>query len=171
MRVSPARGRLPSTAYGPAKRKAAINDFTARYPVLGGAYVLAGRAAAEVKRRLSETDLPDELVRRTVIATYEAEMNICIHALSGEVQLEVADGQVRVIVEDRGPGIADVEQALSPGFSTAPPKARAMGFGAGMGFPNMHRCADTLEVRTEVGSGTRVEMTFRPRGEDEEGAT
>ncbi len=140
-------------------------DFVTRYPVLGGAYVLAGRVAAEVKRRLEATELPRELVRRVVIATYEAEMNICIHARSGEVRLEVEGEQVRVIADDRGPGIADLEQALTPGFSTAPPKAREMGFGAGMGFPNMQRCAEDLQVSSEVGSGTRVEMVFAPRVE------
>lgn len=139
--------------------------FTARYPVLGGAYVLAGRAASEVKRRLEETGLPGELTRRVVVAVFEAEMNVCIHAISGEVRLEVEGERVRAVIEDRGPGIADVEQAMQPGFSTAPPKAREMGFGAGMGLPNMETCADELRVESEVGRGTRVEMRFSPRGE------
>jgi serine/threonine-protein kinase RsbT len=139
--------------------------------VLGGAYVLAGRAAAEVKRRLGETDLPRELVRRVVVATFEAEMNICIHATSGEIDLEVGDLRVRVTANDRGPGIPDLEQAMSPGFSTAPPKARELGFGAGMGLPNMQQCADELKVFTEVGSGTRVEMAFSPRAEPAEGVS
>ncbi len=129
--------------------------------------MLAGRAAAEVKRRLGETDLPRELARRVVIAAYEAEMNICIHALSGALTLRVEGGCVWVLAEDRGPGIPDLEQALAPGFSTAPPKARELGFGAGMGFPNMRKCADTLEVSSEVGQGTRVEMSFHPRPEDD----
>jgi serine/threonine-protein kinase RsbT len=141
----------------------------AHYPVLGGAYVLAGRAAAEVKRRLGETDLPRELVRRVVVATFEAEMNICIHATSGEIDLEADASGVRVIANDRGPGIPDLEQAMSPGFSTAPQKARELGFGAGMGLPNMQHCADELKVFTEVGSGTRVEMAFSPRPEGAEG--
>ncbi len=97
-------------------------------------------------------------------------MNICIHALSGEVRLEVVGESVRVYACDRGPGIPDLAQALSPGFSTAPPKAREMGFGAGMGFPNMRRCADEFAVHSEVGQGTEVEMGFSPRPGDEEGA-
>jgi serine/threonine-protein kinase RsbT len=133
--------------------------------VLGGAYVLAGRAAAEVKRRLGESRLPRELARRVVIATYEAEMNICIYTTSGEITLRVEGDEVWVRAADRGPGIPDLEQALAPGFSTAPAKARELGFGAGMGFPNMRRCADNLEVHTEVGGGTTVEMRFRPRPE------
>ena len=140
-------------------------SFSRRYPVLGGGYFLAGRAASDVKRRLSELQLSEELMRRVVIATYEAEMNICIHAISGEVMVSAEGGRVRLVVDDRGPGIEDVERALLPGFSTAPPKARSLGFGAGMGFSNMQRCADDFRVSTEVGRGTRVEMAFSPRPE------
>jgi len=104
-----------------------------------------------------------------VIATYEAEMNVCIYAVSGEVHLSVEEDRVQVVVEDRGPGIPDVDQALSPGFSTAPPKARELGFGAGMGFPNMQRCADEFRVSTGVARGTRVEMWFSPRRSVQEG--
>ncbi len=154
LRVAPAEGAL-----------IASECFSTRYPVLGGAYVLAGRAAAEIKRRLGESQVPRELARRVVIAAYEAEMNICIHATSGEITLRVEGDEVWVLAEDRGPGIPDLEQALAPGFSTAPPKARELGFGAGMGFPNMRRCADALEVHSEVGRGTTVEMSFHPREE------
>jgi serine/threonine-protein kinase RsbT len=145
----------------------APEGFTTRYSVLGGAYVLAGRAAAEVKQRLAESSLPGELTRRVVIAAYEAEMNICIYAISGEMTLRVGIDRVWVVAEDRGPGIPDLGRALTPGYSTAPPKARELGFGAGMGFPNMRRCADTLEVHTVVGQGTKVEMSFHPRPEDD----
>jgi len=134
--------------------------------VLGGAYFLAGRAAADVKKRLADRGLAGEMVRRVVIATYEAEMNICIHAVSGEIEVIVEGGQVRMRAEDRGPGIADIEKALAPGFSTASAKARALGFGAGMGFANMQRCADTFAVCSAASDGTRVTMGFVPRPQE-----
>jgi len=140
--------------------------FSIRYPVLGGAYFLAGRAAADVKQRLGDRGLPGEMVRRVVIAAYEAEMNICIHAVSGEIEVVVEGVQVQLHAEDRGPGIADIEQALAPGFSTADAKARALGFGAGMGFANMQRCADTFAVCGGAADGTRVTMSFIPRPQE-----
>lgn len=142
--------------------------FATRYPVLGGGFFLAGRASGEVKRRLGETGLARELVRRVVIATYEAEMNICIHAISGDVCVSVEGKGATVVATDRGPGIADVEQALVPGFSTASEKARELGFGAGMGLTNMQRCADSFKIESEVGCGTTVQMEFRPRPTDSE---
>ena len=101
--------------------------LTGTYPVLGAGYLLAGRAAAEIKRRLQEFGLPGELIRRVVVVAYEAEMNICLHAISGEVLMTVEGDRVVVVAWDRGPGIADVGRALTPGFSTASPKARQHG--------------------------------------------
>jgi serine/threonine-protein kinase RsbT len=138
-------------------------SFAATYPILGGGFFLAGRASGEVKRRLAELCLPQELLRRVVIATYEAEMNIVIHAVSGEIAVRAEGDCVRVTAVDRGPGIADIEQAMRPGYSTASEKARSLGFGAGMGLVNMQRCADRLRVSSEVYRGTRVEMSFCPR--------
>ncbi len=144
-------------------------SFTESYPILGGGFFLAGRASGEVKRGLSELplisggNLPAELVRRVVIATYEAEMNIVIHAISGEISVQVEDSSITVIAEDRGPGIADIEQALKPGFSTASEKARSLGFGAGMGLTNIRRCADEFHISSQIERGTRLEMRFRPR--------
>ena len=137
--------------------------FTATYPILGGGFFLAGRASGEVKRGIGALRLPPELLRRVVIATYEAEMNIVIHAVSGELSVCTQDAQVTVIAVDRGPGIADIEEAMAPGYSTASDKARSLGFGAGMGLANMRRCADEFAISSEVNRGTRVEMIFRPR--------
>jgi anti-sigma regulatory factor (Ser/Thr protein kinase) len=139
------------------------DSFARTYPILGGGFFLAGRASGEVKRALSELPLPPELLRRVVIATYEAEMNIVIHAISGELSVCAADACVTVAATDRGPGIADIEQALVPGFSTASEKAQSLGFGAGMGLTNMRRCADEFQISSELERGTRVEMRFRPR--------
>ena len=145
-----------------------LERFAVRYPVLGGGFFLAGRASGEVKRRLGKTELSKELVRRVVIATYEAEMNICIHAISGHICVSVEGERVRVVAADRGPGIPDIEQALTPGFSTASPKARELGFGAGMGLPNMQKCADSFKLESQVGHGTAVDMEFRPRSAEAE---
>jgi len=134
--------------------------------VLGGGFFLAGRAAADVKRRLAEAGLEPELARRVVIAIYEAEMNIVIHATSGLIEVEVEGEEVRAVASDRGPGIADVERAMAPGFSTASEKARSLGFGAGMGLANIQRCSDSLCITSELDRGTRVEMTFRPRPQE-----
>lgn len=134
-----------------------------RYPVLGGGFFLAGRVSGELKEQLEHLRLASELVRRATIATYEAEMNIVIHAISGEIMVSVDGNQVEVTVVDRGPGIADLEAALRPGFSTASEKARAMGFGAGLGLTNMRRCADEFHISSELGCGTRIEMRFRAR--------
>ena len=142
------------------------DSFSASYPILGGGFFLAGRASGDVKRRLNELSLPREQVRRAVIALYEAEMNIVIHAFSGDVCLSVEGDGIEVVASDRGPGIADLEEALKPGFSTASEKARSLGFGAGMGLANMQRCADEFHIASEVDRGTRVEMTFRPRSTD-----
>jgi anti-sigma regulatory factor (Ser/Thr protein kinase) len=146
----------------------ALQSFSHRYPILGGAYYLAGRAASDVKRRLNEQQAPDGLARRVAIATYEAEMNICIHAIAGEVVVVMEGERVEVSANDRGPGIPDVERALTPGFSTASAKARAMGFGAGLGFANMQRCADDFGISSQVGCGTRVAMAFAPRPDEDE---
>lgn len=147
-----------------------LRSFSHTYPVLGGAYYLAGRAASDVKRRLSDQQAPAELARRVAIATYEAEMNVCIHAISGEVAVVMEGDRIDVVARDRGPGIPDIAQALTPGFSTASAKARAMGFGAGLGFANMKRCADEFRIDSQIGVGTRVEMVFFPRsGKDAKG--
>jgi serine/threonine-protein kinase RsbT len=141
----------------------AAERFERRYPVLGGGFFLAGRTAGSIKRELADLPIAGELARRVVIAAYEAEMNIVIHAISGELELCADAERVVVVATDRGPGIPDIPRALEPGFSTASEKARSLGFGAGMGLANMQRCADGFDISSTVGEGTRVEMTFLPR--------
>lgn len=140
--------------------------FHARYPILGGGFFLAGRASGEIKRKLAELGLPPELLRRVVIAAYEAEMNVVIHAYSGVIEVAVMDGEVSVQAVDRGPGITDIPQAMTPGYSTASDKVRSLGFGAGMGLANMTRCSDEFDIASEVGRGTTVQMEFRPRASE-----
>jgi serine/threonine-protein kinase RsbT len=134
----------------------------ATFPVLGAGYLMAGRASQKVREALEAAGVCADVVRRVSIATYEAEMNVVIYAPSGSVSLAVTPAEVQVCVSDNGPGIEDLERAMRPGYSTAPAKARAMGFGAGMGLPNIARCCDELSIQTGPReSGTRVVMRFR----------
>jgi serine/threonine-protein kinase RsbT len=131
-----------------------------QFDVSGGDFTKAGDASSKVKRILQQIGVNPEIVRRIAVACYEAEMNIVIHADHGTVTLEAGLGGVNVTVEDVGPGIADIEQAMVPGFSTAPDSVRELGFGAGMGLPNMKNCSSELVVESELGVGTRVRMEF-----------
>jgi len=129
-------------------------------PVEGNNFTTAGEAASRVKRTLQKLGIDSALIRRVSIATYEAEMNIVIHAEYGKIVLQVDAGGVTVLAEDRGKGIPDLNQAMTAGFSTASDRARAMGFGAGMGLPNIKKCTDQLEIDTQVNVGTKVVMKF-----------
>ena len=131
-----------------------------QFDVSGGDFAKAGDASSKVKRILQQIGANPEIVRRIAVACYEAEMNIVIHADHGSVTLEAGLDGVTVTVEDVGPGIPDIEQAMQPGFSTAPDSVRELGFGAGMGLPNMKNCSSELVVESEPGVGTRVRMVF-----------
>ncbi len=126
------------------------------YQVVGGDFERAGEASSRLKRTLTRLGIDPRVVRRVAIATYEAEMNVVIYAERGEITAQVQPHQVRVEVTDEGPGIPDIERAMEPGFSTAPEWVREMGFGAGMGLPNIQDCADELELKSEVGVGTHL---------------
>jgi serine/threonine-protein kinase RsbT len=130
------------------------------FKVKGRDYATAGEAAGKVKKILTQLGLDAEKIRKIAIATYEAELNIVIHAFEGEVNLQIDPYEVKIIAGDRGPGIADIELAMQEGYSTASEEARQMGFGAGMGLPNMKRCSDQFIINSEVGKGTAVEMQF-----------
>jgi len=130
-------------------------------PVEGNNFTTAGEAASRVKQTLQKLGIDSNLVRRVAIATYEAEMNIVIHADYGKIILQVDAEGITVQAEDRGKGIPDLEQAMTAGFSTASERARALGFGAGMGLPNMKKCSDQLEIDSKVNVGTIVVMKFK----------
>jgi anti-sigma regulatory factor (Ser/Thr protein kinase) len=121
-------------------------------------FVRAGEASSSVKKILRQLGIDSGVIRKISIATYEAEMNIVIHSLGGRIELEVTPGFVRVTASDRGPGIADIELAMQEGYSTATEKIREMGFGAGMGLPNMKKCSDRFCVNSSVGKGTAISM-------------
>ena len=121
----------------------------------------AGEASAKVKKLLKSLGMPPEIIRRVAIAIYEGEINMVIHAEGGEITVSVNDEEIRMVLKDQGPGIEDVEKALQPGYSTASEHARNMGFGAGMGLPNMKKYTDDIQIETEKGVGTTVTMTVK----------
>ncbi|MBR1644721.1 MAG: ATP-binding protein [Bacteroidales bacterium] len=128
------------------------------YTVIEGDFANAGCASSAVKKVLKQLNLPAAIVKRVVVALYEAEVNAIAHAYGGTVAVDIAADHIRMVVDDRGPGIADVALAMQEGYSTASPEVRNMGFGAGMGLPNIQKNVDRLEIDSRVGEGTRVEM-------------
>jgi len=120
----------------------------------------AGKASTEAKRFLSRLGLDPGLVKRIAIAMYEGEMNIAIHGGGGGAELEISPEKIELLFKDNGPGIADLELAMTEGYSTASEEVRSMGFGAGMGMPNMKRNADSMDVDSKPGAGTRVVLVF-----------
>lgn len=130
------------------------------FDVRAGDFAKAGDASSRVKRILQQIGVGPEIVRRVAVACYEAEMNVVIHAHGGTVTLDADLQRITVTVDDQGPGIEDIAQAMTPGFSTAPDSVREMGFGAGMGLPNMKSCSSHLDITSVKGVGTTVRMTF-----------
>lgn len=126
------------------------------YPVMGGDFALAGMASSNVKKALQQLGIGPDIIRRVAVVTYEAEMNIVIHAYRGVLRVKVTPEYIDIEAEDEGPGIPDIELAMQPGYSTAPDNIREMGFGAGMGLPNIKNSSDELHIDSIVGRGTRV---------------
>ena len=136
------------------------------YKVRGRDFDKAGEIAAGIKGLLKELDLDANLIHRAVIIAFEAEMNVVMYAQEGTVTLVLTDEELRLEVSDRGPGIADIELALTEGYSTATEEMREMGFGSGLGLPNIKRNADNLNITSQVDVGTRVEITLYPGNRD-----
>jgi anti-sigma regulatory factor (Ser/Thr protein kinase) len=130
--------------------------YTRTYQIQGRDFEHGGEASSDIKEALKKMGLNSQVVKRTAIASYEAEMNIIVYAENGELILEVFPHMVKVTAIDRGPGIEDVELAMKEGYSTAPPEIREMGFGSGMGLPNIKRNADRLVIESIPGKGTKV---------------
>lgn len=118
----------------------------------------AGEASSGVKRTLNKIGVNPAIVKRVAIAMYEAEINAIIHADGGAADVEITPERVTVKISDHGPGIPDIEQAMTAGWSTAPERVRELGFGAGMGLPNMRRYTDSMNVESRVGEGTTVTL-------------
>ena len=131
------------------------------YPVEGGDLIEAGEASSKMKLTLKKLGLPQDVIRRASICMYEGEINMVIHADGGQAEVEVDADQITIRMEDTGPGIPDVAQAMQEGFSTAGQTARELGFGAGMGLPNIKRYSDEMSIETEVGKGTTVTVRIK----------
>ncbi len=130
------------------------------FPVAAEDFVSAGEASAQIKRLLKKLGVDGGVVRRISIASYEAEINLVIHSLGGQMELQVDEKEIVLIVSDVGPGIPNIELAMSEGYSTASDDVRMMGFGAGMGLSNMARNSDEFNIESREGSGTTIRMTF-----------
>ena len=129
-----------------------------RFHVDGDDFTSAGQASVQVKKDLRRLGIPAELIRRVSIAMYEGEINMVIHAGGGEAEVRVTEEAIEIILKDNGPGIADIEKAMQAGYSTAPDTIRSLGFGAGMGLPNMKRYTDYMDIQSTVGVGTTITM-------------
>lgn len=134
------------------------NKITLHYDIGGKDFTVAGEASSSLKKVLRQLGVAPDTVRRAAISMYEAEMNAVIHAGGGEADVEISPDKIYICIKDNGPGIEDVEKAMQEGYSTAPQSIREMGFGAGMGLPNIKRYSDNIKINTKIGKGTEVEL-------------
>ena len=130
-----------------------------RFEVDGDDFTSAGQASVQVKKNLRQIGIDPETIRKVSIAMYEGEINLVIHAGGGWIDVEITEEEIIMTLADRGPGIANLELAMKEGYSTAPDNIRSLGFGAGMGLPNMKRYTDSMKIESELGKGTRILMT------------
>lgn len=128
------------------------------YWVEGGDFSKAGTASSQFKKVLKQLNVDPAVIKRIVVALYEAEVNIVAHAYEGIIRIDLDVNKVEIVLSDKGPGIADISKAMQAGFSTASPKVREMGFGAGMGLQNIDNNADEFSIKSEVGIGTELNI-------------
>jgi anti-sigma regulatory factor (Ser/Thr protein kinase) len=129
-----------------------------RYDVSGDDFTSAGQASVQVKKNLRQLGLDAETIKKVSIAMYEGEINMVIHAGGGIAEVSVSEDCIEIVLDDKGPGIADIDKAMQAGYSTAPDSIRSLGFGAGMGLPNMKKNSDSMQITSVVGEGTRIVM-------------
>ena len=141
-----------------ARTNKKLTDVHQEYTIIEGDFVNAGKASSSVKKTLKQLDVNPAIVKRVVVALYEAEVNAIAHAYGGKVLVDIDEDKIHMVVADKGPGIPDIALAMQEGYSTARPEVRDMGFGAGMGLPNMQKNVDKLNVTSTVGVGTTVDM-------------
>lgn len=134
------------------------------YEVRGDDFTHAGEASGNVKMVLKQLGFAPDVIRRVTISMYEGEINMVIHAGGGEADVSITPQRIDVTLADHGPGIPDVDLAMQEGYSTAPDNIRSLGFGAGMGLPNMKKYTDDLKIQTAVGKGTTVRMSVDASG-------
>ena len=128
------------------------------YEIDGDNFTSAGEASVKVKKSLRQMGFDPEIIRKVSVAMYEGEINMVIHAQGGVATVDVFDDKIVIVLADRGPGIPDIELAMQAGYSTAPDNIRSLGFGAGMGLPNMKKYTDDMKIESEVGVGTTITM-------------
>lgn len=129
------------------------------FDIVSGDFSMAGRASSQIKKVLKQLQVDSKIIKRIVVAIYEAEVNVVAHSVGGKLFVSFDDKEIRVLLKDNGPGIENIEEAMQKGFSTASKKVRDMGFGAGMGLPNIKKNTDEMEIESQVGVGTT--LTFR----------
>ena len=137
------------------------NAIHLHYEVSGEDFTRAGEASGAVKKLLKPLGYNPDAIRRTAIAMYEAEINMVIHADGGYCDVDIYPDRIEILLADHGPGIPDVEKAMQEGYSTAPDNVRSLGFGAGMGLPNIKKYSDEMRIETTIGVGTNLYLTIR----------
>ncbi len=145
-----------------------MKPLSLHYDVPGDDFTRAGEASGSVKRTLKQLGYDSEAIRNVAIAMYEGEINMVIHAGGGQADVEITPEKVEIVLSDQGPGIPDVDKAMQEGYSTAPDNVRSLGFGAGMGLPNIKKYTDDLRIETELGKGTRLYLTVRSKQPSEQ---
>lgn len=143
---------------------ASQNTFHQKFKIRGGDFINAGESSCEIRNILKGIGVDADIIRRVAIAAYEAEMNVVMYAQQGTIYFSVNPQEIAIIVEDHGQGIEDIERAMQPGFSTATQEMREMGFGAGMGLPNIKKNADVFTITSRVGKGTKLEIKIKLNG-------
>lgn len=160
LKIARINGRVPPANGVPLGRAKDGNITAHDFSIDGKDFARAGLVSTQIKTILKEIGFDMQLVRRIAISIYESEMNVVMHALRANVTLSASNSEIWITIDDEGKGIPDIKKAMEPGFSTATEEQRAMGFGAGMGLPNIDKNADVLNITSEVGKGTKVEMRF-----------
>ena len=135
-----------------------MEPISLHYDVSGTDFTCAGEASGQIKRALKELGFPSSLIRNAAIAIYEGEINLVIHGGGGVIDAEITPECITVVLTDQGPGIPDIALAMQEGYSTAPDNVRQLGFGAGMGLPNIKKYTDEMVIESEVGKGTKITL-------------
>jgi anti-sigma regulatory factor (Ser/Thr protein kinase) len=135
-----------------------MDTIRLRFEVEGGNFTKAGYASSQVKKMLKQLNIDQQLIKKVVVALYEAEVNIVAHAFEGNIEISIDHEKIVMVLTDRGPGIENIELAMQEGYSTASQKVREMGFGAGMGLANIKKNTDEMVIETEVGKGTTLKL-------------
>lgn len=135
--------------------------MTLKYQVSADDFKSAGEASSDVKNKLKQMGVPPEIVRKVAIAMYEGEINMVIHAYGGEITVDITMEEIIIVLKDVGPGIKDINKAMEAGYSTASDHIRSLGFGAGMGLPNMKKYSDDMKIETVLGVGTTITLIVK----------